>query len=317
MAALPLVPEFERIDLVYKTLDKTPFGVAVFVPKSILKPDHEKSYPVLVHFHGGALVMGTNPELPWLSKWIFQLALTTPAIFVSPAYRLVPDATGGQTLDDVQDFWGWLHASFPKELQAKFPHLAPDLTRIAAVGESAGGFLSIQSALLFNEDAQIKAILAAYPAMYPDIASYNQRPAEVDPGADAVVSEYLAKVRGDGVKPTVRVSSPWPELQDVLEAMGKTGRHRELLGDDERLTLGYALRKAGKMPPIWVIQGSEDFLVPKVSTDEMVARIKETHPETPVHYTVVPGGDHGFDNANGLDDEWVKKGVEFVRQYWS
>ncbi|KAK0714721.1 Alpha/Beta hydrolase protein, partial [Lasiosphaeris hirsuta] len=261
MAALPLVPEFERIDLVYKTLDKTPFGVAVFVPKSILStPDHGK-YPVLVHFHGGALVMGTNPELPWLSKWIFQLALTTPAIFVSPAYRLVPDTTGGQTLDDVEDFWGWLHAIFPQELQAKFPHLAPDLARIAAVGESAGGFLSIQSALLFNGTAHIKAVLAAYPAMYPDIASYNQRPAEVEPGTDAIVTEYLAKVRGDGVKPPVRVSSPWPELQDLLESMAKTGRHRELLGDDERLTLGHALQKAGNVPPIWVIQGSEDLLV--------------------------------------------------------
>jgi hypothetical protein len=62
-----LLPHFERLELVYKTLDNTPFECSVLIPKSILSK--EVSCPLLVHFHGGALVMGTRLEPFFLSKW--------------------------------------------------------------------------------------------------------------------------------------------------------------------------------------------------------------------------------------------------------
>jgi len=60
--------QFNRINLVYKTLNDTPFKAAVLIPKS-LTPDPSKTYPVLVHFHGGALILGTNPDPSFLSRW--------------------------------------------------------------------------------------------------------------------------------------------------------------------------------------------------------------------------------------------------------
>ncbi len=141
-----------------------------------------------------------------------------------------------------------------------------NLSRIAAGGESSGGFLSLQSAFLFNGTARIRAVIAQYPAMYVDIASYNPRPVPKDmvpAGADAVVDEYMARVKR-GELP-VRLSSPWPELEGLLNAMGQTGRHREMLGGDERLTLGFALKEARAkgegVPAIWVVQGEDDKVV--------------------------------------------------------
>lgn len=46
-----------------------------------------------------------------------------------------------------------------------------------------------------------------------------------------------------------------------------------------------------------------------------MAKIKETHPGTPVKYTV-EDGEHGLGADLGIADSWVAEGVAFVRQYW-
>jgi len=77
------------------------------------------------------------------------------------------------------------------------------------------------------------------------------------------VDEYLAKVRRGELG--VRMSSPWPEGKELVEAMCKTGRHREMMGGDERLgitgALGVAVEGGWRVPAIWVLQGEGDDLV--------------------------------------------------------
>ncbi|KAK0627435.1 Alpha/Beta hydrolase protein [Immersiella caudata] len=311
---------FNRINLVYKTLDGIPFEAAVLIPKS-LTPDPAKSYPVLVHFHGGALIVGTNPDPSFFARWIIELTTTTPAILISPAYRLLPESTGADILDDVSSFFTWLHTSFPSSLRSAFASSpsdspAPDLSRIAAVGESAGGYLSIQAGLLFNSHAKIRAVGAAYPAQYPDAVAYNARKLG-NAEAEKVVDGYLERVKR-GEMP-MRVSSPWPEGKELVEAMCVTGRHREMMGEDERLSIGGATRIAREggwdVPPVWVIQGEDDDLVPKAGADFVVGEIREVLPGVPVKYTVEPGP-HLLDLECRLDVPWVKEGVEFMQKHW-
>lgn len=49
--------------------------------------------------------------------------------------------------------------------------------------------------------------------------------------------------------------------------------------------------------------------------DEMVARIRKAHPETPLLYSV-QRGDHGFDTDHGLTEPYIAEGVEFIHKYW-
>lgn len=63
---------FERADVVYKTLNNTPFEAAVLVPKRSLASKNNPS-PLLVHFHGGGLIMGTNLDPVMLPQWYFTL----------------------------------------------------------------------------------------------------------------------------------------------------------------------------------------------------------------------------------------------------
>lgn len=47
----------------------------------------------------------------------------------------------------------------------------------------------------------------------------------------------------------------------------------------------------------------------------MVAAIRESHPDTPLHYTV-EDGEHGLGADLGISEPWVAEGVAFVRTYW-
>lgn len=53
----------------------------------------------------------------------------------------------------------------------------------------------------------------------------------------------------------------------------------------------------------------------KAATDELVARLKGAWAEGVVRYTVRPG-EHGFDGHFGLEEGWVREGVEFVKGFW-
>jgi acetyl esterase/lipase len=243
-----------------------------------------------------------------------DLAYTTPALFISPAYRLIPESRAVDALDDVGDFWTWLHAHLPATISAHWPHLTADLGHIAAVGESAGGYLAMQSALLFSRTAKLRAAIAQYPGLYPDLTGFADRPKTADPKFDALVAEYVKNTAPGAI----RVSSPWPEKVELFGAVMSNGLLAQVYGEDKegRLTLGYALARAEEVPPpVWVIQGDDDHLVSKAWTDEVVERIRKEKPRATIKYTVQPG-DHGFDGLSRLDDDWVKEGVDFVKGYW-
>lgn len=64
-----LFPRFERVDVEYKALNGTSFPAAILVPKNLILNTVSRSCPLLVHFHGGGLYVGTNLDPFFLSKW--------------------------------------------------------------------------------------------------------------------------------------------------------------------------------------------------------------------------------------------------------
>lgn len=72
--APPLEPQaalgrFERVQFTYKTLNGVDFEVAVIAPKTVVASAAKQDSPLLVHFHGGGLVMGTVLEPFFISLW--------------------------------------------------------------------------------------------------------------------------------------------------------------------------------------------------------------------------------------------------------
>ncbi|KAJ9144981.1 Alpha/beta hydrolase fold-3 [Pleurostoma richardsiae] len=302
-----LLPRFERHELVYKTMNDVPFHVSTLVPKGIAFA--KMTCPVLVHFHGGGLINGVTLEPAFLATWMLQLAESEDAIIVDPAYRLLPEVNGTDVLQDIEDFWSWVHASLPAALTSKHLGLTVDLDRIAVCGESAGGYLSLQSALLFPQ-AKIRIVMAQFPSMYPDLEAYNPRLECATAEEDKLLTDYMVTHKGE-----IRIGSKFPWRTDLMSGMFNTGRHREMLGDDPRLTLGHPLRLSKTIPPVWIAQGVDDSITPKPGTDQMVDMIRDVHPEVPLLYSIQPG-DHGFDRGHGLSEPWVAEAMAFVRKYW-
>jgi acetyl esterase/lipase len=73
--AADLEARFDRINVAYKTVNNTPIETAIFVPKTLSAEAEAQAVPVLVHIHGGALIVGAFPEPVFLVDW-----------FVNPSY---------------------------------------------------------------------------------------------------------------------------------------------------------------------------------------------------------------------------------------
>lgn len=88
--------------------------------------------------------------------------MSKDAIIITPDYRLMPEANGMEILEDVRDFYNWL--GNPNNLASYFPEgISADLDHLLVTGESAGGWLALQSALLPSSRERISAVISHYP----------------------------------------------------------------------------------------------------------------------------------------------------------
>jgi pimeloyl-ACP methyl ester carboxylesterase len=183
-----------------------------------------------------------------------QFAESQDAVVVSPEYRLLPEARGLDILDDLADFWDWIYKSLPSILSERWSGLTLDLNRIAAAGESAGGYLALQSASIFPA-AGIKLVMAQYCAIDVDNPVYNPAPSTSQKGD--YLDAYLKSMKPG----SIRLSSPFPEKRDLVQAITEAGRHREVIGLDDRMKIRRNIRQAETLCAIWIAQGTDDAIV--------------------------------------------------------
>ena len=128
--------------------------------------------PAILWIHGGALVFGNREVLPpeQLKRYI-QLGCTV----ISIDYRLAPETKIKLIIEDLQDAYKWVREKGPELFT-----IDPD--RIAVIGHSAGGYLTLMAGFCVNP--RPKALVSFYG--YGDIAGpwysrpdpfYSQEPA--------------------------------------------------------------------------------------------------------------------------------------------
>lgn len=57
---------FDEIEVAYKTVSGTPLETSILIPKNA----QNRECPVLVHFHGGGLMVGDKLFAPWFPLWL-------------------------------------------------------------------------------------------------------------------------------------------------------------------------------------------------------------------------------------------------------
>jgi acetyl esterase len=141
------------------------------VPVRIYRPSAERDLPVVVYFHGGGWTIGSVDQFDSVTR---QIANAANAIVVSVDYRLAPEHPFPAPLDDCWNALNWVAQNAQS--------FGGDGTRLAVMGDSAGGNLSAVCALLARD--------AGGPALAMQVLVYPV----VD--ADFETASYRANGRG-------------------------------------------------------------------------------------------------------------------------
>ncbi|KAI1359607.1 Alpha/Beta hydrolase protein [Xylaria arbuscula] len=325
VALLLSVPRdnFDPFDIYRSTYDSAghSIGVDILIPRA--NPSCNPR-PVLVRIHGGFLVTGSSLFPAWFSKWVLDWAEAQSAIIISPDYRLLPEVKGVDILRDIEAFWKWFHSDGPSR------HLASvgrhDITlnknQLLLLGESAGGYLAIQSIL--SGFARPTALVVLYPMIDMKADHYTKEYSKPIVGVPnfphKTIDDFLETL---STRTAISEADP-PERLDLALASVQTGRFLELLGDEPELFILDRIR-GGKFasksenqpvfPSFFLLHGDQDSAVPAEGSRRFLEILDKVDPAAKYRVAYQPG-DHGFDAQATLEDEWLREGLDWVLSQW-
>ncbi|KAJ9615822.1 hypothetical protein H2200_001899 [Cladophialophora chaetospira] len=332
--SFPKFAAFTVLSTTYKTVHGHPIEVYTLIPKLLLENITPASQsqssskpaplPLVVKFHGGFLVAGDAIYEEWFPQWLVDYTLQHSALVVLPNYRLLPEANGLEILEDVHDFWAWLKTDFQTYLKKEAEGVEVDLGKVLVTGESAGGYLSIQSAL-GSSGGLAKACVATYPVLDVSSRFYTEEYEKAILGAPMlpkeVLAEHIEAIEEDaknGKKRVVTGATPPQRLPFALSIV-QQGLYKKFLGDDKILDPFQRVDDvdAKDMPPILIIHGKEDTAVPVEGSEKWVEKVKGKFGNEKVELILRPG-DHGFDNEPSitLEAPWLKDGLVTATEAW-
>ncbi|WP_410817476.1 alpha/beta hydrolase fold domain-containing protein [Micromonospora sp. 050-3] len=224
----------------------------------VVPVDAAHPVPVLVWIHGGAWLFG-SPKHP--ADWLMEADPFTAAIragfaVASAQYRLSGEAHFPAQLDDVKAAVRWL--------RRQGDTVGVDRERIVVWGESAGGHLASMVALTGNDqdDTRVQAAACWYaPSNLLTMQSQAHPSGTIDHDAadspeSLLIGGAVAENPGLG-----RAASP----------------------------ISYVTEQA---PPMLLIHGDQDLLVPVGQSEELAAALTAVGAE--VELSVVQGAEHCF-----------------------
>ncbi|KAF1838417.1 alpha/beta-hydrolase [Decorospora gaudefroyi] len=293
----------------YKKIGHHEIEVGILVPKN-LKPG---KHPLIVKFHGGALVLGDCLYPDWIAAFFVPFMQRNSAITILPNYRLIPEHSGKDILEDLQDFWTWLsNGSVTDYLRTQGrADLDLDHDHILVSGESAGGYMALMSALTQSRGT-IKAVLAQYP-----MTNYlRQEPSDTHFGLPSppksLLYDHLASI-----VPGTTISSAVPPLRGELPyLLAAYDHYLTYFGKDEQMWPIGLIGEKSYLPPTLIIHGGADSIVEAEDSRMFVEKCK-TLDGVEVKLEDRAGGEHGFDIESKEDEElWLKEGLAWVESKW-
>ena len=254
---------------------------------------------------------GTAAYPDWFSAFFVPFLHRNNAIAVFPNYRLAPEHTGDDILEDIADFWSWLRSLLPAYLASKQPSVEVDHSKILVAGDSAGGWCALQSVLSLPQGT-LKACLVQYPVTNAFPTSPDHKPFGQAIPPKEVLEDFLA-----GIVPGSIISSATPPARNWVSAMLRAhGRWGEFFGTEKHIMPDTRIEDAKFFVPTYIIHGKDDSIVPVKWSQVFVDKAKQLFPNVQLKL-VTPPGDHGFDIELYEEDEpWLKQLLKEAEDDW-
>jgi hypothetical protein len=93
----------------------------------------------------------------------------------------------------------------------------------------------------------------------------------------------------------VRHTATPPDRMDLVTSVIQQGKFVEMIGDDTNLFPMERLDLVKEIPPMFMIRGKKDSMVPYRSSEAFVEKMKRTHPHVKVLHNAIPGCEHRLD----------------------
>jgi acetyl esterase/lipase len=217
--------------------------------------------PAILHTHGGGFIMGDAKSK---LRSVQEVAAALDCVIVSVDYRLAPETRFPGSLEDNYIGLKWLHANAGE--------LGVDRSRLAVMGESAGGGHAAMLAIAARDRGEIPLAFQAliYPMLDDRTGSTRKKP----PWMGALIWTPEANRFG------------WSSLLGVA-----AGSARVPYG-----SVPARVENLRGLPPAFIGVGSIDLFADE--DIEYARRLIDAG--TPVTLNVVPGGFHGFDGVPGV-----------------
>lgn len=283
-----------------------------------------------------------------------DIALKHDAIIVNPDHRLIPEATAEDVLDDITDVWQWIGTKLDETVQQSYAGLHPDLSRVILSGESAGGYLAMQTGLSFFDPTYsaspcIRAVIAQYPAVswrtpmwsekyHKELFGVPQYPESLVDDVFASIAAEREKTGRQPVASNIPLFNERGEFSDRAKfafSSQQNARYIQILGPERDTSQGKRrlypedrIEDGAILPPIVFIQGLDDTITPVDGCDKFVDHVRKLKAvdglaqgkkeNEVLFYCKVPG-EHLFENDINMDensDPWVEEVATFVEGHW-
>ncbi|KAH7240442.1 Alpha/Beta hydrolase protein [Fusarium solani] len=288
---------FHILETTYKVVSDHEIACHVLIPKALFeraKHSPTDPRPILFRIHGGGFVSGSSLFPNFFAPWHLELATRHDAIIVSCDYRLAPEASIHDIVEDVEDFFSWIYTDLPSFV-SNSANVNVYTTRIMTAGDSAGGYLSLLVGL--NHSSEIRAVTASYPL--------------VDAKSPHFTELYEKPMFGF---PHLPVSL----LRDHQASFVQNGGSGELFPSNKRdLHILEKLEDGGRFPRggLFVWHGKGDTVVPVQGSVKLSEKIGEVNPDLPFTLAIQEG-DHGFDEKSSIDEPWMQEGLKGLVAAW-
>jgi acetyl esterase/lipase len=275
------------------------------IQADVYRLEDGQTQPVIVWIHGGALIFGNRTSI---ARYQLKTYLEAGFTVVAIDYRLAPETKLPAIIEDLVDAIQWVREKGPDLFRV-------DPNRLAVIGHSAGGYLTLMSGACARPAPQ--ALVSFYG--YGDIIGswYSQPDAYYCQQGMVTRQRAYASIGQIPISETMdpnrfifyqycRQHGLWPLMvagENPHKNPGWFSRYCPI----QHVTESY--------PPTLLIHGDQDMDVPHEQSVGMEAILTQQH--VPHQFLSLPGRGHGFDDAE--DDavvNWVfEEVVRFLRNY--